>query len=88
MMTHYVSYQCDKHPNPFDCPDNLIFYSKKLGCYGIIIHDGGSSFSEIKYCPWCGKKLLQPKRTTASKPKKNVRMKIKEAMDKTTPTRY
>jgi hypothetical protein len=25
--------------------------------YGIPILDGGSSFQEIAYCPWCGRKL-------------------------------
>jgi len=25
--------------------------------FGIPIHDGGSSYIKIKYCPWCGKKL-------------------------------
>ena len=34
-----------------------VFKSKKNKDYGIIIHDGGSSFITIKFCPWCGKKL-------------------------------
>lgn len=26
--------------------------------FGIPIHDGGSSYIKINYCPWCGKSLL------------------------------
>ena len=25
--------------------------------YGVPIRDGGSSFLQMEYCPWCGKKL-------------------------------
>jgi len=56
-MDHNINFKCKKHSSPFDCPDNLLFYSKKSNRYGIIIHDGGSSFIVISYCPWCGKKL-------------------------------
>jgi hypothetical protein len=54
---------CDEHPNPFDCADKLIYYSKKLNEYGIIIHDGGSSYAVIQFCPWCGTELLEAKRS-------------------------
>jgi hypothetical protein len=30
--------------------------------YGIIIHDGGSAVSEIKFCPWCCHTLPESKR--------------------------
>ncbi len=52
-----VEYICDKHPDPFDCPDNLIYYSNSLNVYGLIVHDGGSSFIQIDFCPFCGTKL-------------------------------
>lgn len=52
---------CEFHEDEFDCPDCLIYYSKKLKEYGIIIHDGGSSFSVINFCPWCGKQLSELK---------------------------
>lgn len=45
------------HPDPFDCADHIVFYDVKARTYGIIIHDGGSSFVTIAYCPWCGTKL-------------------------------
>lgn len=34
-----------------------IIYIAKFREYGIRIFDGGSSFREIHYCPWCGEKL-------------------------------
>lgn len=34
-----------------------IKYIPKFNEYGILIQDGGTSFQEIYYCPWCGKKL-------------------------------
>jgi hypothetical protein len=61
-MTDKANYVCKQHKDPFDCPDNLIFYSAKFDEYGIIIHDGGSSFIEISFCPWCGTKLPMSKR--------------------------
>ena len=60
-MEERVQYRCETHPNPFDCPDNLIYYSEKYMEYLIIIHDGGESGIVIKYCPWCGTKLPGPK---------------------------
>ena len=56
-MKYHVESKCDIHKSPFDCPDKIINYSTKQNIYGIIIHDGGSSFIEINFCPWCGKKI-------------------------------
>lgn len=39
-----------------------MYYNAKFDEYGIIIHDGGASFSEIKFCPYCGSSLPQSKR--------------------------
>ena len=61
-MTRDLNQRCDMHPDPFDCADNLIYYSSRFDEYGIIIHDGGASFSLIKHCPWCGTKLPESKR--------------------------
>lgn len=52
-MARQANYACDLHPDRFDCPDCLI-HPTDHGGYGIIIHDGGTSFSVINYCPWCG----------------------------------
>ena len=38
--------------------DSVITQYKKGKAFGIPIHDGGSSFIRINYCPWCGKKLV------------------------------
>lgn len=56
-MRSQIDYRCDKHPDPFDCPDNLVDYSPKFREYGLIVHDGGSSSVNIAFCPWCGTKL-------------------------------
>jgi hypothetical protein len=37
--------------------DNTIKYYPKFREYGIPIIDGGTSFIEILYCPWCGQQL-------------------------------
>ena len=57
VMESELERQCAVHPDPFDCPDCVVYFSKQLGEYGILIHDGGSSYSVIEYCPWCGTKL-------------------------------
>ncbi|MDC3416310.1 DUF6980 family protein [Aquibacillus salsiterrae] len=61
-MTRQVNYECDEHPNPYDCPEKLIHYDERFDEYGIIIHDGGESSVTIFYCPWCGSKLPDSKR--------------------------
>ena len=38
----------------YDC---VITHHKKEKTFGIPIHDGGSSYIKIKFCPWCGKQL-------------------------------
>lgn len=37
--------------------DSVVIYNDLQRIYGIPIHDGGSSFIAIAYCPWCGCKL-------------------------------
>lgn len=61
-MFNQVNLKCQEHANPFDCPEKLIHHSAKFDEYGIIIHDGGSAFEIIKFCPWCGAKLPESKR--------------------------
>ena len=62
IMRRKVEQQCDDHPSPFDCADALIYFSQRLREYGLIIHDGGSSYSQIAYCPWCGTRLPESRR--------------------------
>jgi len=64
MMRKRVEHKCEKHPDPFDCPDNLVYFSRKLNKCGIIVHDGGTSFIAIRFCPWCGARLLKARERT------------------------
>jgi hypothetical protein len=62
-MTTQINYRCDQHPDPYDCPDNLVVYSAKFDEYGLIVHDdGGHSYVTVQFCPWCGAKSPEPKR--------------------------
>ena len=61
-MKKNVEHRCDQHPDPYDCPDNLVIYSPKFDEFGLIIHDGGHSHIEIQFCPWCGAGLPKSKR--------------------------
>ena len=56
-MKYHLEYKCDIHENVFDCPDHVIHFSKSKKPKGIIIHDGGTSYYKIKFCPFCGKKI-------------------------------
>ena len=60
-MEYFVNYKCDIHPNIFECPDNIICFNEEKEVHGVIIHDGGTSFILIDFCPWCGKRLNIPK---------------------------
>ena len=37
--------------------ENSIVFISEFREYGVPICDGGSSFLEMQFCPWCGKKL-------------------------------
>jgi hypothetical protein len=54
-MDYDLNQKCDDHQDRSDCPDALIAFAD--GEYGLFVHDGGSSFITINYCPWCGTKL-------------------------------
>ena len=58
-MMYHSKFKCDIHKDPFDCPDKIIFESNENKDIGIIIHDGGSSYISISFCPWCGKKITK-----------------------------
>lgn len=53
-LKYYSILKCDLHQYPCECPDVLIHKQENLT--GLYIHDGGSSFILINYCPWCGTK--------------------------------
>lgn len=45
---------CEFLLNSINDDEYPIYYSDKLRIYGIDILDGGSSYSRINLCPWCG----------------------------------
>lgn len=61
-MKNNIDKNCDIHNNCFECPDTLIYYNEKFDEFGIIIHDGGESYVNINFCPWCGERLPESKR--------------------------
>jgi len=57
-MHGQVTFACeDGHLDPEDCPDAVVGFTPKYQEYGIWIHDGGTSWISIAYCPWCGTRL-------------------------------
>ena len=56
---------CPDHPDRKDCPDALVVHHSASGEWGLMIHDGGSSYILIKFCPWCGAELPGPNRSSA-----------------------
>ena len=61
-MARALRFDCDKCADAFECPDTLLHYSERFREYGLIIHDGGESWSVIRYCPWCGAMLPESTR--------------------------
>ena len=61
-MRDCIEFKCELHVDPYECPDSLVIYIEKFDEYGLIVHDGGTSFVCISYCPWCGIKLPESKR--------------------------
>ena len=47
---------CDHMQRMID-EEKSIVYIPEFREYGVPVRDGGSSFLEMGYCPWCGKKL-------------------------------
>lgn len=61
-MKRQIEFSCTEHASAFDCPDCLVTYTEKFDEYGLIIHDGGTSFLLIQFCPWCGARLPESRR--------------------------
>jgi hypothetical protein len=61
-MEEGLKFDCSQHSDVFGCPDSLVYYSVHSNEYGLIVHDGGTSYIGIAYCPWCGAKLPGSKR--------------------------
>ncbi|MEU6702305.1 DUF6980 family protein [Streptomyces wuyuanensis] len=61
-MRHHVAWDCDVHVDPYACPDALVHFMPRYQEYGLLIHDGGSSYVELLFCPWCGARLPESQR--------------------------
>jgi hypothetical protein len=61
-MEEGLKLDCSQHEDVFGCPDTLLYYSDRSDEYGLIVHDGGTSYIVIGYCPWCGAKLPEAQR--------------------------
>jgi hypothetical protein len=48
---------CDMMESNLRDGETAIRYYPKFREYGILVLDGGSSFVQIRHCPWCGKPL-------------------------------
>jgi len=55
-MAAQLNWACDDHASRSDCPDALVgrFPDNRIG---LLVHDGGTAYVEIEYCPWCGARL-------------------------------
>ena len=47
---------CDQMQRMIDEEKSIVFIPE-FREYGVPVRDGGSSFLEMEYCPWCGVKL-------------------------------
>jgi len=54
-MQRHLDMKCSVH-DIYECGDNVLV-KKADGRYGLLIHDGGTSCYEIRFCPFCGFKL-------------------------------
>jgi hypothetical protein len=56
-MRAQLNWACADHAAASECPDALVGRFGHARTFGLFIHDGGSSFLEIHFCPWCGAQL-------------------------------
>lgn len=65
MLRSQLNWKCPDHSIPSDCPDALVgrMNTKR---YGLYIHDGGDSYIQIHFCPWCGAKLSELRKAARS----------------------
>lgn len=63
-MQTQIDWVCPEHPDLSECADCIVgkWEGGRRGMpqptYGLRIHDGGDSFLQIEFCPWCGRNLL------------------------------
>lgn len=58
VMRANVEHRCEEE----GCAGVLVVRIDMFREYGMVVHDGGSSFVPIAHCPWCGSKLPRSER--------------------------
>ena len=61
-MAYHATHTCRDHPDPWDCPDQLVHHRPEPDEYGLPVRDGGTAMSVIRFCPWCGVELPPSRR--------------------------
>ncbi len=56
-IAYYSTFTCDESNDPWECADAVLVRGESDAHYGIPVRDGGSSYIEVRYCPWCGKQI-------------------------------
>lgn len=56
-MTKGMKHCCEQMRDAIQDDVVPVTFLPKFREYGILVLDGGSSFLELRYCPWCGNKL-------------------------------
>lgn len=56
-MRRQLTHRCERHDDPFACPDRVVVHAPEHRLWGLVVHDGGRSVIGINFCPWCGAKL-------------------------------
>jgi len=56
VMEAQLNLSCPDHADLSECPDALVV-RVRAGHFRMPFRDGGSSFSVIEFCPWCGRNL-------------------------------
>jgi hypothetical protein len=65
-MQQQIQFKCRDHAElSSDCPDSLAGSLGASSRFRIRVHDRGSSFVEIRFCPWCGFDLTSRKNPTS-----------------------
>lgn len=60
----YKMHTCPLSQGLINGEDDIVIYIARDRTYGIPIHDGGSSYIRIHFCPWCGEKFPPSLRDT------------------------
>lgn len=55
-MRSQIDWHCAQHDDPYDCPDALVIRFPD-GRFVLPVRNGGTAFSPIAFCPWCGADL-------------------------------